>query len=207
MRSALRARSASVRPASTAGRAMGKLRRRWIIPLWRSWASPIEVVTHPIKDSLDENGGSDVVDVAAPRYVDGSAEHVADHRGLARAVGAEQPKHRTCLGGQVDSSESLCRTEALGNARGFDDRTRRCSFVYLAIKDRHMDQDVLGIPAPGRPKGSSSREGEPLLGSGLSVIRAFRARPFGPIEAGLEAARMTVQRRPDTRAQDMTRFL
>ena len=43
----LRTRSALVRPASTAERAMGRARKRSIRPLWRSSASPTLVLTDP----------------------------------------------------------------------------------------------------------------------------------------------------------------
>ena len=43
----LRTRSAVVRPASTAERAMGRARKRSIKPFWRSSASPTAVLTAP----------------------------------------------------------------------------------------------------------------------------------------------------------------
>src|SRR5450755_3142765 len=57
----LRLMSARVRPASTAERAIGRLRKRSMMPLWRSCASPIEVVIPPISTAsrrlLADSGG------------------------------------------------------------------------------------------------------------------------------------------------------
>jgi hypothetical protein len=54
----LRLRSATVRPASTAERAIGRLRKRSIMPLFRSCASPIEVVTPPIRTASTKIAGT-----------------------------------------------------------------------------------------------------------------------------------------------------
>jgi hypothetical protein len=54
----LRLRSARVLPASTAERAMGRLRKRSMMPLFRSWASPIEVVIPPIRTASTNTAGT-----------------------------------------------------------------------------------------------------------------------------------------------------
>ena len=54
----LRLRSARVRPASTAERAIGRLRKRSMMPLLRSWARPIEVVMPPISTASRKTAGT-----------------------------------------------------------------------------------------------------------------------------------------------------
>ena len=59
----LRHRSAVVRPARTADRAMGRARKRSINPLCRSSARPTAVLTAPKHDRLHEDARHHVVDV------------------------------------------------------------------------------------------------------------------------------------------------
>jgi hypothetical protein len=54
----LRLRSATVRPARTAERAIGRLRKRSMIPLFRSCARPIEVVKPPISTASTKIAGT-----------------------------------------------------------------------------------------------------------------------------------------------------
>ena len=63
----LRTRSASVRPASTAERAIGSERNRSIRPLFMSVASPIAVGDRAEHHGLHEDAGHQVVDVVDAR--------------------------------------------------------------------------------------------------------------------------------------------
>jgi hypothetical protein len=54
----LRLRSATVRPARTAARDIGRLRKRSIIPLFMSSARPIEVVMPPIRTASTKIAGT-----------------------------------------------------------------------------------------------------------------------------------------------------
>jgi hypothetical protein len=56
--SALRNRSANERPASTAERAIGRLRKRSTIPLFRSCARPIAVVIPPMSTASMNTAGT-----------------------------------------------------------------------------------------------------------------------------------------------------
>ena len=64
----LRTRSAMVRPAITADGAIGSERNRSMMPLWRSSASPMAVLTAPNATVEHEDAGHQEVDVVAARH-------------------------------------------------------------------------------------------------------------------------------------------
>ena len=81
MTKTLRTRSAKVRPASTAERAIGNDRNRSIKPLCRSSASADAGLDRSEHDRLREHSGHQVVDVVIDaRDVNRAAEHVAEHQ-------------------------------------------------------------------------------------------------------------------------------
>ena len=74
------ARSDSVRPTSTAERAIGRVRKRSTTPLARSSATLTAVTGAGEGHALHEDAGHQVVDVVGAGHVDGRAEHVHEEQ-------------------------------------------------------------------------------------------------------------------------------
>ena len=186
----LRQRSAIVRPASTAERAIGRERRRSMRPLPRSSASPTAVCTAPKATTWAKIAGHQVVDVVDARNVDGAAEHVAEHqdeqqrldRGeheeLRHPPDREQvaPGHRQ----DVAHAEAHASQPAQGEGkRSRDGGGRHAHDLLLAAARVGGLVGRFGLGAARRPvraRNTSSREGSRTAAAAGSMPSASRAR-------------------------------